>query len=832
VIAYSCCDDFRRLAIRAQRALNGIDFLEVVDADAAVASERQRELRVHFINSPPPRGILPVNIVISGGERITGVKLDQDPRYDGEVLVLHLNTYGDFSTYTLTLVSARDSASPLEGLDPLLSTVAFSFKVECPTDFDCLPQQMCVPAAPAEPEIDYLGKDYSSFRRLILDRMAQLTFDWQERNPADLGVVLVELLAYVGDYLSYQQDATATEAYLGTARRRVSIRRHARLVDYRLYDGCNARVWIQAQTNADNVKLPQGTPVLTRIPGAPPVVANDAVILDQAAAVFETMHPVSLFAAHNRIPFYTWSQGRCCLPKGATRATLKGFFPNLHAGDVLIFEEVLGPQTGTAGDADPAHRHAIRLLETRTTDRAGGSLADPLTGQAVTEIAWAAADALPFPLCISATADAAHDHQVLDDVSFAQGNIVLADHGRTYKHEDLGVVPPSTLTRAPVLAAHRCSDAAPAPVPPRFYPTLAHSPLTQIATIGPGESVDEPPRRQRFGPDAPAAAAFQWQPRDVLPDIDLNDRNGEVWLPEFDLLASDSLAKRFVAETESDGGTWLRFGDGTNGRRPSSGASFSARYRAGNGATGNVGAEALAHLALNEPAIIGVRNPLPAQGGEDPQSIGEVRQKAPVAFRTQERAVTEDNYAAVAQRDPSVLSARGTFRWTGSWHTAFVTVEREGGLAVDTDFAARTRQRLESFRMAGCDLEIDGPRYVPLEIEMMVCVLDGYFRADVERALLDVFSNHTLPDGRRGVFHPDNFTLGQTVFLSPLYAAAQSVPGVASVLVTVFQRRDTPGRAGLDQFQLPMSRLEIARLSNDPDFPERGVFRLTMGGGK
>ena len=37
---------------------------------------------------------------------------------------------------------------------------------------------------------------------------------------------MVELLAFVGDYLSYQQDAIATEAYLGTARRRVSVRRH------------------------------------------------------------------------------------------------------------------------------------------------------------------------------------------------------------------------------------------------------------------------------------------------------------------------------------------------------------------------------------------------------------------------------------------------------------------------------------------------------------------------------------------------------------------------------------------------------------------------------
>ena len=76
--------------------------------------------------------------------------------------------------------------------------------------------------------------------------------DWAERNPADLGVALVEVLAYVADHLSYRQDAIATEAYLGTARRRVSVRRHARLVDYPMHDGCNARTWLHVRLDEAN----------------------------------------------------------------------------------------------------------------------------------------------------------------------------------------------------------------------------------------------------------------------------------------------------------------------------------------------------------------------------------------------------------------------------------------------------------------------------------------------------------------------------------------------------------------------------------------------------
>ena len=90
----------------------------------------------------------------------------------------------------------------------------------------------------------------------------------------------------------------------------------------------------------------------------------------------------------------------------------------------------------------------------------------------------------------------------------------------------------------------------------------------------------------------------------------------------------------------------------------------------------------------------------------------------------------------------------------------------------------------------------------------------------------------TIPDGRRGVFHPDNFSFGMPVYLSRLYAAAYAVDGVESVKVTLFQRRDTADPKPLADGQLTFDRLEIAQLANDPSCPERGVFRLEVDGGK
>ena len=135
--------------------------------------------------------------------------------------------------------------------------IDFSFKINCPSPFDCKPVQDCPPDAPEKIEINYLAKDYPEFPRVILDRLSLLMPDWRERNPADLGIVLTELFAYTGDYLSYQQDAIGTEAYLGTARTRTSVRRHARLVDYRVHDGSNSRVWVQIRVSSDVTTPPE-----------------------------------------------------------------------------------------------------------------------------------------------------------------------------------------------------------------------------------------------------------------------------------------------------------------------------------------------------------------------------------------------------------------------------------------------------------------------------------------------------------------------------------------------------------------------------------------------
>lgn len=847
---YHCCQEKRRNLVDAHATLNGIDYLEVLDREEPDQALRQRTLMLHLLK-PVPDGFSVDNVSITGGERIRDPGIEWVAPADdlagvpvtpaeaavfagltdpANVLVIRTDVRGDFSDYCLRLQQGPASPPvPPAGFDPRLSEITFSFKVECPSDFDCLDVTDCPEAPATEPDIDYLVKDYGTFRRLILDRMSYLLPDWKTRNAADLGVTLAELIAFRADELSYWQDAVATEAYLHTARQRRSLRRHALLVDYRIGEGRNARSWVHIEVTGGPFEVPEtDLGFLTRVDGLEvpadnriePDSRQHAVARAQKALVFELLLGTTLTEDHNEMPFYTWGDGNCCLPRGSTRATLLGHYPELaiadgEPGPFLLFEEVRGPGTGVADDADPAHRQVVRLTKADLTT-------DPLDGTEITEIAWGANDALTFPLCISAETNTDPDHpEPLAEVSVARGNIVLVDHGETVS-EDLGTVPEPRLFYPMERDTERCAPRVREPIPPRFRPVLGKSPLSHGA---PGPAAGDA-----------AAGALVPDPERLQPlvtELSGDDGTGALpWTIQPDLLMSDDSARHAVVELDDAGVATLRFGDDENGARPDAGTAFAVRYRVGNGPQGNVGADAIRHVVSSDARLVAIRNPLPAQGGAAPETAPQIRRRAPQAFRRQLRAVTPEDYAAFTTAQEGVQKAAATPRWTGSWHTQTITVDREGGLPLDRIFERALAASIERYRMAGHDLNFNDPVFVPLHLGLQVCVSRDYFRSDVKQALLEVFQSGLRRDGSKGLFHPDRFSFGQTIYLSPWHAAARQVRGVTSVRVTRFSRQGDDDPKPLADRLLQLGRLEIARLANDPSFPERGVLELNLLGGK
>ncbi len=788
---YACVSEERRLKVAESTTHNGIDYLEIDPGD-------QRVLLVHFVHPLPgqpggiPASAPPLDsrqLVIEGGERITSITVEDARPVSDRVLRVEAGRAGDYSTYTLRLVKGPATTEPPDGFDPLLSTVPFFFKIACLAEFDCRPPQQRVPALRTEPVLDYLAKDYEGFRRLMLDRLGTLLPTWTDRSPADAVVALVELLAHVGDQLSYFQDAIATEAYLGTARSRISARRHARLLDHPVHDGCNARTWISievAQGSAsDGRPLPAGTRVLLGRREDPPTLTPDQADALDDVVTFQTTHDITLSADRSTIPVHTWSAETYCLPAGCTGTTLVHTGTPLGPGDVLLFEETAGRRTGLAADADPTHRQAVRLVEVvRRRDPIENDLE-------VVDVRWHQADALAFPLWVTSAA-------VPGPLAVARGNVVLADHGREVT-----------------------SDLPPVPDTGRYRPLLPRMPVSQAE-----------PSPQERARTLPAADATRRSPGAAVPQVKLIEGD-EHWQARLDLLASDRFDRDFVVETERDDSARLRFGDDAHGRRPTAGTRLRAVYRVGNGPEGNVGHDTLRRLVWDLPGILRVTNPLPGTGGQRPESMAEIREFAPQAFRLQQRAVTEADWEEASRRHGEVQNAKARFLWTGSWYTVHLTIDRTGGGAVveDPAFLADLTAHLERFRVAGYDLEVAGPVPVPLELDLRVCVRPGYFRRDVEQELLEVFGNRPRANGASGFFSPDNFTFGQTLYLSEIHRAAMDVAGVAFVTITACNRYGRAPAGELDSGRVTAGDLEVLRLDNDPDRPERGLLRITAEGG-
>jgi predicted phage baseplate assembly protein len=304
------------------------------------------------------------------------------------------------------------------------------------------------------------------------------------------------------------------------------------------------------------------------------------------------------------------------------------------------------------------------------------------------------------------------------------------------------------------------------------------------------------------------------------------------WTAQPDLLENAATDQVFVVEVESNGAATLRFGDNVNGKTPDTGTSFVASYRIGNGTDGNVGADSLIFLAAGDARIQSCRNPLPATGGTDPETNDQIRRRAPQAFLTQERAITMADYESIAEADSQVDNAVASLRWTGSWYTTFIAVQPEGGGNLTPALQQFLMASEERYRLAGQDLLLDSPQYVSLEIVLEVCVDPDYFQAYVEQSLAQVLGSGILPNGTKGLFYPDNFTFGQTVYLSSVYVAARSVAGVVSVTALTFQPQGVNTTQYLAAGEIKLGSLQVARLENDASFPDHGQLTLVMQGGK
>jgi hypothetical protein len=690
--------------------------------------------------------------------------------------------------------------------DPLRTWLPVRLRPECEDGGECAEEAPSAPAPPApSPVHDYMARDWRSLRRALVEYLLREEPD-ADTSIADPTIALIELFAHAGDLLHYRLDRVATEAYLGNARLRASVRRHARLLDYRVGEGAAAEtcVHIGLRPRAEPVEVRGGD------------VAVDEV---GSARAFTLESDLKARAALGEIAIYDWGEEGCCLRAGATECVLVRPVPAdalgddwLRAGDLLAFEvvdpddrdrhlkwarrELEWPSDGARERfREPLSSRAAEVVELVAAE----PFEDPLLGSGLelTLVRWDAAEALTrsYPVGVDTGAGG-------EEVTVARGNLVRAHHGRLFDAPARRLDDPPGQTTA---AGEKEGELL----------------LTAATVGGISRRPDGTPRRLEVDLVLPSGISLEAKPIAALLDASPGQPS-------------------FVVEPDELGAPVLRFRTGAVGDPPPAGSSVRAAYEVGGGLTGNVPANALRELEHNlaEPGqtprwqpLDGViaRNPVPASGGADPAPLDSVRRDAPEAFAAEpRRAVLPADLAAAAAAEPIVQRATASREWSGSWPLVATVVDLRAEESDSEQARASLQARLDGLRMLGTEVAAVSGTPVGLLLALEICARPGYEAGAVRAGVLAALRPGS--EERPGLFHPSRLLLGQAVYLSAVLAAVAAVPGVDAVEAAEARRLSDPAGTVREVFEVAAD--EVIVLDDDPARPGRGRIEVRIGGGR
>ena len=333
VLPITCRDDERRRLVR-EAALNGVDYVEV--------SDDQLRLCVHFLASIPPRS--------PQGERARSWAADasatsSSPGSAADPLRIPISTTASRSRLIATATSRPTSSASSPS----------TARASRPAD----PTRASISATPASTSRSRRGARAPSTaspptcarRRWATSRPSTISPRTTRRSAGcssigsrswcRTGASGTSPISASRSWSCSRTSATNSATTRTRSRPRrtstprgsgISVRRHARLVDYVLHEGCNARAFVVVEVHgAPLSRMPDELEFLTAYPGAPSpgtlLDANDMAAPAATAACFEPIvddRAVELVFREelNQIALYTWGDRECCLPKGSTSAWL------------------------------------------------------------------------------------------------------------------------------------------------------------------------------------------------------------------------------------------------------------------------------------------------------------------------------------------------------------------------------------------------------------------------------------------------------------------------------------------------------------------------------
>lgn len=688
----------------------------------------------------------------------------------------------------------RLASGGTDPLHPFFAEASFDFYIDCPAG-DCRPAE----APPAdstlpEPAIDLATKDYRGLLQVAQDWARATDPNWSDLSPASVEGTLIELLAHHAEMLSIHQDRVAQEAFIDTARERISLTRHAAFLGLSLDQGATARTLVAVDIGAPEAGyLPPGTPIERREAGGRVTTrfeTTEAAFLDPRwnAGLADPADGIGLQPA-------AWpGAADAVLPEGATGLLVLGWDKGLAQGQRIAL--IQGART-----------HLAQITGLREIEAPGWSAlpTDPptTTPAQVTEIVWDAPTAAHFapwsdpaglPLLITANiVDALHGETRLASSAPGSGIIGLGAGRRD------AVFASDPVTGEMLLRALRTPEGD-------VLTDDGTSPRPAVAV----SVADEP---------------YSWQP---------------------DMRSSAGFDRHFTTERDEDGSVWLIFGDGVRGRAlPAApgpalpGDAIAIRYRQGDPAAGNVGAFALNAVGrfasddarntdISALDVIAATNVTAATGGRRPVSQDVARQMIPesISHPALERCVTPDDYRRAAEAVPGVAQAAAK-PLGGLFNTIALLVAPDRGDQLQPELTEAVWRHVDRLRMAGREHIVRAPDYLPLDIALLVCPAEGAGAGAVRDQ-----TRAALVPGRAdepGFFHRSRITFGAEIRLADILAAVQARPAVGAVRALTFRPLLNAASEQVRR-SIRLGPTEIAQFAGEDSRPDRGRLTIRVEG--
>ncbi|WBQ06500.1 putative baseplate assembly protein [Kribbella sp. CA-293567] len=270
-------------------------------------------------------------------------------------------------------------------------------------------------------------------------------------------------------------------------------------------------------------------------------------------------------------------------------------------------------------------------------------------------------------------------------------------------------------------------------------------------------------------------------------------------------------------------GPVIRWPDGglrQHGLVPEKGATVRIReYAVGGGLRGNVPRAAIGTLKSSIPFVSAVENRVAAHDGTDGETLAEARDRAPILLRTRGRAVTAEDYEALAREAvPEAARVRCITAGVDAGQAGTVKVlvvpaaaQHDGvitfaDLVPSVPLLEKLAARLEEVRLIGTRVSVEPPRYRGVTV---VARLVARPRVDRDRVRTDALRTlyrflNPLPDGG---FDRLGWEFGRAVRSGDIYSVLQAVPGVQAVEdIRLFSANPVTGERGTEQTRIDLER--------------------------